>query len=470
MLKRRFAVFFLTVTIMLTVITPFTASAAAFVRVMLNGDELKFDVAPVLKNNRLLVPFRLLSENLGAGVRWDGRTKMVTAYKSETQVVLRVGSSTAYVNGKPVKLDVPAMLIQGRTLVPLRFYSEAFGAAVDWDGRENTVFIKTADKLSKYIMGYYYSQSYDDFINNVDKLSSIATKWYTLNSDCNLTSYDGSRWIMKPEGYDSVLRTARERGVKVHALVFESDRARLQQALATAEKRNALVGQILAEVDKENYDGVNIDFEYLGPEDKENFNAFIKDLYAALKSRNKTLSLSLPAKTEKQDWWPGYDYGTLGKYSDFVVLMAYDKSPSTPGPQAGVEWVEEIVNYALARIPAEKIVLGIGYYGYAWSGNEKYTVLEARNGMTYSKIWFLDELAQKYGLKMTIDSTSLMDYGSFTDEKGNIYQIWMESPKSVDAKSKLAIKKGLKGIAVWRLGYTTPSFWQAVNDNFIAAK
>ncbi|TYP52442.1 stalk domain-containing protein [Thermosediminibacter litoriperuensis] len=470
MLKRRFAVSVLLVAIMLTIITPLPASAAASIRVMLNGQDLKFDVTPVLKNNRVLVPFRLLSENLGAGVHWDGRTKTVTAHRGETRVVLRVGSSTAYVNEKPVKLDVPAMLIQGRTLVPLRFYSEAFGAAVHWDGKQNTVFIKTADKLSKYILGYYYSQSYDDFMNNVDKLSSIAAKWYTLDSNCNLTSRDNSRWIMKPEGYDSVLRTARERGVKVHALVFESDRARLQQALATAEKRSALVSQIIAEVEKENYDGVNIDFEYLRLEDKENYNEFIKQLYTTLKSKKKTLSLSLPAKTEKKDWWPGYDYETLGKYSDYVVLMAYDKNPASPGPQAGIDWVEEIVDYALARIPAGKIVLGIGYYGYAWSGSEKYTVLEAKNGMTYSKIWFLDELTQKHGLKLTIDSASLMAYGSFTDEKGKTYQIWMESRESVDAKSRLAIKKGLKGIAVWRLGYTTPSFWQAVNDSFIAAK
>ncbi|MCG0275349.1 MAG: glycosyl hydrolase family 18 protein [Thermosediminibacteraceae bacterium] len=443
--------------ILFTVVFPFIADAVMHIRVFFEGQELKFDVSPRIKNNRVLVPIRHLSEKFGADVYWDEKTRTVTAEKESIKVVLKIGDVNAYVNGKPVKLDVPPMIIQGRTLVPVRFVGETFGAVVHWDDMQKAVYLKT-----RYILGYYYSQSYDDFLKNVDKLSSIAAKWYTLDQNSNLTDYDNSRWIMKPEEYKSVLQIAKQKGVKVYALIFENDRTRLQKALATPEKRTALVSQIMAEVEKENYDGVNIDFEYLRPEDKENFNAFIQQLYSVLKSKNRTLSISLPAKTQKQDWWPAYDYEFLGKYSDFVVLMAYDRSPGTPGPQAGIDWVEEIVDYALKKLPPWKVVLGIGYYGYAWSGNERYTVLEEKNGMTYSKILFLNELKSKYGLKMNLDKTTLMAYGSFTDEKGKTYQIWMESKESVDAKWDMAVRKGIKGIAIWRLGYTTTTFWQAI--------
>lgn len=467
---RKIAVLFLVGVFLLSMVPPFEVYGAGTIKIFLNGKEIKPDVPPVMKSKRVLVPFRFLSENLGAGVHWDERTRTITAEKGGTEIILKIGNPVAYINGKPVKLDVPALIVNGRTLVPIRFFSEAFGAQVGWDGAKMAVFITIKEGLAKYVLGYYYSQSYDDFVKNADKLSSIAAKWYTLDQNSNLTSYDNSRWIMKPEEHGSVLETARQNGVKVFALIFENDRARLSQALGTPEKRKALVDQIVNEVEKENYDGVNIDFEYIKPEDGENFSNFILELYNALKSKNKTLSLSLPAKTEKHDWWPAYDYEILGRYSDFAVVMAYDRNPGTPGPQAGVDWTREVVDYAIARIPAQKVVLGIGYYGYAWAESGRYTVLEEKNQMTYSRILFLDELKSKYGLKMNLDGSSLMAYGSFKDEKGATYQIWMENRASVDAKCKLVIEKGLKGIAVWRLGYTTANFWQAVNDNFKPAK
>ncbi|MDN5332594.1 MAG: spore germination protein [Tepidanaerobacteraceae bacterium] len=467
---RKIAVLVLLGIFLLSVVPPLEVYAAGSIKVFLNGGEIKFDVPPVMKNNRVLVPFRSLSENLGADVYWDQRTRTITAEKGGTEIILKIGNPVAYINGKSVKLDVPALIVRGRTLVPIRFFSEAFGAQVSWDGAKMAVYVNVKEGLAKYVLGYYYSQSYDDFVKNADKLSSIAAKWYTLDQNSNLTSYDNSRWIMKPEEHSSVLEMARQNGVRVFALIFENDRTRLSQTLGTTEKRKALVDQIVSEVEKENYDGVNVDFEYIKPEDKENFNNFIIELYNALKSKNKTLSLSLPAKTEKHDWWPAYDYEILGRYSDFVVVMAYDKSPNTPGPQAGVDWTREVVDYAIARIPAQKVVLGIGYYGYAWTENERYTVLEEKNQMTYSRILFLNELKSKYGLKMNLDETSLMAYSSFKDEKGATYQIWIETKASVDAKCKMVIEKGLKGIAVWRLGYTTTNFWQAVNDNFKPAK
>lgn len=453
------------------VIPPPMYAAVGYVKVMLNGQNLDFDVPPVIENDRTLVPFRRIGEAIGAAVNWDQKTKTITAYKGSSMVVLKVGDSTAYVNRSPVKLDVPPVIRSNRTLVPLRFFSEAFGAAVAWRGETRTVVIDTGEKLSKYIMGYYYSQSYDDFMKNYDKMSSTAVKWYTLDQYGDVTDNDSSQWIMAPEGYQDVIKLAKDQGVKVFMLLFESSGAKLEKVLATLESRKRLVNQIMTVVEREGYDGVNIDFEYLKAADKDRFNEFVKGLYEALQAKGKSLNLSLPVKTEKADWWPGYDYGTLGKYSDFVVLMAYDKNLVSPEPQSGIDWVEEVVDYAIARIPAEKVVLGIGYYGYDWSSTGKrYTVLPSKNGMTYKGILFADELSAKYGLKLSIDKKSGMAFGTYTDENGVSHQIWMENETSVDAKAKLVIRKGLKGIAIWRLGYTTPSLWSTINGNFTCVR
>jgi spore germination protein YaaH len=470
--KGRFVPGILAALLLMLAAVPVPASAASYVKVMLNGQVLNFDVPPVIENNRTLVPFRKISEAIGATVNWDENTRTITAYKGDKTVILKVGNSTAYVNQNPVKLDAPPVMRKNRTLVPLRFFTEAFGAAVSWENSTRTVFIDTGEKLSKYILGYYYSQSYDDFMKNYDRMSSTAVKWYTLDDNGDVTdNYASPRWIKVPDGYEEVIKLSKEKGLKIFMLLFEMDGNKLQKVLSTMESRKRLVNQIMTVVEREGYDGVNIDFEFLKAQDKDKFNEFIKGLSEALHAGGKSLNLSLPVKTEKADWWPGYDYETLGKYSDFVVLMAYDKNPASPEPQSGIDWVEEVVDYAIARIPAEKVVLGIGYYGYDWASNgSKYTVLATRNGTTIPGLLFADELKEKYGLKLTLDKKSGLAYGTYTDANGVFHQIWMESEASVDAKAKLVIRKGLKGIALWRLGYTTPSLWDTLLSNFKPAK
>ncbi|MEW6573432.1 MAG: stalk domain-containing protein [Bacillota bacterium] len=121
-------------------ILPAEASA---ITVAIDGERLSCDVPPVIEQGRTLVPLRAIFEALGAAVDWDGTTRTVTGRKRTTTVKLVVGQKTAYVNGKAVALDVPARIISGRTMVPLRFIGESLGAKVDWDGTKRTVIVVT---------------------------------------------------------------------------------------------------------------------------------------------------------------------------------------------------------------------------------------------------------------------------------------------------------------------------------------
>lgn len=118
-----------------------SSPALAGIRVQLNGQEVAFDVPPRIDNGRTLVPLRAIFEALGAEVNWDGQARKVIATRGATVISLPVGASTASINGKPVNLEVPARIVDGRTLVPLRFVSEALGAQVSWDGATQTVSI-----------------------------------------------------------------------------------------------------------------------------------------------------------------------------------------------------------------------------------------------------------------------------------------------------------------------------------------
>lgn len=117
-------------------------------KVFLDGNQLQFDVSPVIENDRTLVPMRAIFEALGAEISWDEITKTVTAVKGDVKISLTVGSKTAYKNGEPFVLDVPAKIIGGRTMVPLRFISESLGAGVYWEGSTQTVRITSRPSVT----------------------------------------------------------------------------------------------------------------------------------------------------------------------------------------------------------------------------------------------------------------------------------------------------------------------------------
>lgn len=114
------------------------------INVTVDGEQVQFDVPPMIDNGRTLVPLRAIFERLGAEIAWDGATKTITATKDSTDVVLQIGNSTANVNGVNIELDVPAKIVNGRTLVPVRFVSEAMGSVVGWNGTTKTVEIREA--------------------------------------------------------------------------------------------------------------------------------------------------------------------------------------------------------------------------------------------------------------------------------------------------------------------------------------
>jgi len=106
-----------------------------------NGQEPEFDVPPFIRDGRTLVPIRAITETLGALVTWDPETRTVTIVRGNITVILRIDNVVAEVNGRRIILDVPATIEKGRTVIPIRFVSEAFGAYVDWLGEEGIIVV-----------------------------------------------------------------------------------------------------------------------------------------------------------------------------------------------------------------------------------------------------------------------------------------------------------------------------------------
>lgn len=121
------------------------AHAAEVINVSVDGVAVQFHgVGAQSVNGRVLVPLRGVLEQMGAFVGWDAPNRTVIAQRGDRDVVLPIGSRTAKVNGQPVQLDVPAVVMAGTTMVPLRFVGEALGADVTWNAAMRAVEITSA--------------------------------------------------------------------------------------------------------------------------------------------------------------------------------------------------------------------------------------------------------------------------------------------------------------------------------------
>lgn len=111
------------------------------IKVFLNGKQLEFDVEPMLINSRTMVPMRVIFEALGAKVDWDGSTQTAIGETKKTTVKITIGKDYLLKNDNIVVLDSPAVVISGRTLVPVRAIAESLDCKVEWYGETQVVEI-----------------------------------------------------------------------------------------------------------------------------------------------------------------------------------------------------------------------------------------------------------------------------------------------------------------------------------------
>lgn len=145
-----------------------SASANEDIKVYLNNEELTFDVAPIIRDDSTLVPFRAIFEKLDMTVQWFEKEKRVTAQKDDTVITLFIDDTEMDVNGEKITLLTPPIIHNDRTLVPLRAVSEAAGATVKWDGETKTVYITAKES------------SFDDWSRQIFELTNEEREKHNL--------------------------------------------------------------------------------------------------------------------------------------------------------------------------------------------------------------------------------------------------------------------------------------------------
>ncbi|MBW7475222.1 copper amine oxidase N-terminal domain-containing protein [Paenibacillus oenotherae] len=128
-----------------SMLTGSATAAGSSISVVLDGLQAPLGSA-VIENGATMVPIRFVSEKLGANVSWDGTTKKVSINKNGKSIILTVGSASAKIDGVDVKLDAKVIRKEGAVLVPLRLVGEQLAAEVEWNADRNTVYIHTPGK------------------------------------------------------------------------------------------------------------------------------------------------------------------------------------------------------------------------------------------------------------------------------------------------------------------------------------
>ena len=164
-----------------------------------------------------------------------------------------------------------------------------------------------------------------------------------------------------------------------------------------------------------------------------------------------------------------YNYANLAPYLDLVTIMTYDYSYSggAPGPVAPVTWQEKVLNYATPLFGANKILLGIPFYGYDWNITKRQD--DPNYKATSRSFDETMQLGTDNNGTFGFDAVSKTPYLNYLKDN-EIHQVWFENPVSLQAKFDLMKRQQVRGFAVWRLGFEGDEFWPVIKNLVVPTK
>ena len=263
---------------------------------------------------------------------------------------------------------------------------------------------------------------------------------------------------------DMAVNQARAHGVAILPLIQNYDSSSnkfrndwLHALLSSPVKRTAVIGQLKSYVVQGHYQGVNIDFETDQDSDRAGLTAFVSQLAAAFHPAGLLVTQDIQTDSA------AYNLPALARLNDFVLPMLYDENAdgTAAGPISGVSWFRSQLQSVLAQVPASKVVLGLGTYGYDW-----------RDGTTHAEDVSFQEAAQlaqenQFGSDgvIRVDPQSLSPYFTYSDEPAGpgsrevSHTVWLQDATTAYNQMLAAQPYHTLGAAMWEIGKEDPSVW-----------
>lgn len=246
--------------------------------------------------------------------------------------------------------------------------------------------------------------------------------------------------------------------------MFSSERA--HALLGNPQAQEKLADALVTMLRARGYGGVDVDFEYLPPEDGERYTAFIRMLREKLSQYGLIVVVSLAPKTseaQKGLLYEAHRYPMLGAAADLAIVMAYEwgYAYSEPMAVAPLNKVRPVMEYAASVIPPEKLLMGMPNYGYDWP--LPYCKDETR-ARTLGNLEAVQQ-AIDVGAFIEYDQTAEAPHYSYWKAK-TAHEVWFEDARSVKASLALVRSLSLAGVSVWNIMRWFPQLWLVLEEDF----
>ena len=310
----------------------------------------------------------------------------------------------------------------------------------------------------------------DSLTQHIGQMTHLLPVWLLLSPSgagikpiANFTAKTAANAANYEQSNDDVARDqARSHGVAILPVVqnYDGDKFRtdwLRSLLSTPAKRTAVIGQLRDYVTAGHYQGVNIDFETDQDTDRAGMTAFMGQLAAAFRP------LGLLVTQDVQTDSNAYNLSALASSNDFLVPMLYDQhADGTPaGAISGQSWFQSELSGVLAQVPANKVVLGLGAYGYDWKDGT--TQASDMSFQQAAQVAHQNQIGEDGVIR--IDPASLSPYFTYSDEaegmgsKEVAHTVWLQDATTNWNQMRAALPYHTLGAAIWEMGKEDPSLW-----------
>jgi spore germination protein YaaH len=286
--------------------------------------------------------------------------------------------------------------------------------------------------------------------------------WYLSQADGTITA----------ENEDlELVRETRRRGIQAFATVVnrkpggDFDGAIAARILESDESRADHIERLVDLVVDKGYDGLDLDWELVDPDDRDRFSQFVEELAEALHDEDRLLSIAVFPKDSEPGKWDtqkAADYARLGAAVDEFKVMTYSYSGgwSDPGPQTPLAWARTVMKFAVSQVSPDKVLMGVPFYGFDWHGE------------TTTAVFWEDADATRREVEAAVarhDGSGEATF-TYTDEDEVLHTVWFQDRKAVAAKTDYFSRKlgDLAGIAIWQMHREDPRFWTTIRKELAA--
>ncbi len=319
------------------------------------------------------------------------------------------------------------------------------------DSNNNQKEEKIDYHVAANVVWWDQSSAYNIIAENPDLFTSVIPFWYSLNEHGTIKKTTNC------ENQD-LIDLCKENNILIVPTISNGQTASITSSIFSDQaKQENTISNIMNLIDTFGYDGIQLDFESMNPEDKDSFSTFVQSLSLRMSQENKILITTLHAKTSENGIWDGtksQDWEAIGQYSDFVNIMAYDHhwSTSESGEIAPISWIRDVLDYANTVMNLEKILLGVHFYGYDWVG-EKASALE------YTDVL---DLISTYNVtpEMTFEKEKYFTY----EKDGYDHFVYYSDHETLEERLNIVTDYEIAGIAIWRLGHEDQENFITIND------